>query len=216
MKYLAALLAMGLVATTAFAQPARDATATRESLQAATLSLRNFQAVITDQNFRQMGFASPSEVKSATLGVPLHVVMVQLDDLRAYRPGNDPAALLRDLHRTIYPVLVSNQVRSSITVERRGTAWQGTSFGAPKLAGMVETARRASASASGVAPNAYILVHVAALNRYYLGHRANNRLILTTIVDDPVLRLPAGRDIPGADAFAALAPVAQRHNGLPS
>lgn len=214
-SFVAVLLSLCFV-TTAFAQAARDASTTREAYVAAAQSLQTFQAMVTDQNFRQMGFATPAEAKIATLGQPLPVAMVQLDDLRAYRPGNDPAALLRDLHKMIFPVLVSNQVRSSITVERRDSRWQGTSFGAPTLAGMTESARRASSSASGVAPTSYVLVHVAALNRHYLGHRAGNRLILTTIVDDPVLKLPAGRDIPAADAFGALAPVAQQHNGLPS
>jgi len=215
MRYLAALLSM-CCATTALAQPAREAFTTREAFVAATQSLQAFRAIVTAQNFRQMGFLSLAEVKIATLGPPLPVAMVQLDDLRAYRPGNDPAALLRDLHKIVFPILVNNQVRSSITVERRESRWQGTSFGAPTLAGMTERARRASSSASGVAPSSYVLVHVAALNRHYLGHRAGNRLILTTIVDDPVLRLPAGRDIPAADLFAALVPIAQRHNGLPS
>jgi len=215
MRYLAALLSLCFAAT-AFAQPAREAATTRLASAAATQSLQTFQAMVTDQNYRQMGFASASEVKIATLGPPLPVAMVRLDDLRAYRPGNDPAALLRDLHKMVFPVLVNNQVRSSITVEQRGGRWEGTSFGAPKLAGMTESARRTSSSASGVAPTSYVLVHVAALNRHYLGHRAGNLLILTTIVDDPVLKLPAGRDIPAADAFAAVAPVAQRHNGLPS
>ncbi len=54
------------------------------------------------------------------------------------------------------------------------------------------------------------------LNRHYLAHRAGNRLMLTTIDDDPVLKLPAGREIPAADAFAALAPAARRHSRLPS
>lgn len=219
MKFFATLL-LTCIAATAFAQPPRDqpqrAPLVREALQAAAQSLNTFQAIVTDQNFRQMGFESPGEVKTATLGQPLPVLMVQLDDLRAYRPGSDPGALLRDLHRVIFPVLVHNQVRSSITVERRNDRWQGTSFGAPKLARMMESVRRDSSSATGVPPNSYIVVHVAALNRHYLGHRFANKLILTAIVDDSLLKLRAGKEIAAEDAFRVLAPIAQRHNGLPS
>jgi|SRR6185295_582001 hypothetical protein len=215
MKYLVVLLSMCLVAT-AFAQPARDPAWAREAFQAAAQSLTSFQAMVTDQNFRQMGFSSPGEVKTATLGPPLPVFMVRLDDLRAYRPGPDAGTLLRDLHKTIYPVLVNDHVRSSITVERRDNRWQGTSFGAPKLAGLTERARRASSSARGVSPDSYVLVHVAALNRYYLGHRSDGKLMLTMIVDDPALKLSVGQEVAAENAFQTLVPIAQQHDGRPS
>jgi hypothetical protein len=207
MKSLAAALLSLCFVTTVFAQAARDASPPgKPTWRAAPPDL---WAMVIDRTC-QMGFATLRMRRFATFGQPLPVAMVQPTTC-ARTSGNDPQ-LARDLHRDL-PGAGEQPVRSSITVERRDSRWQGTSFG-PE-AGRHDEARAAWLVRPAWRPS-YVLVHVAALNRHYLGHRAGNRLILTTIVDDPVLKLPAGRDIPAADAFAALAPIAQRHNGLPS
>lgn len=179
-------------------------------------SLNAFQSVVTERNFQQMGFLNLSEVKNARLGVPLPVFMVQLDDLRAYRSGIDPRKLLRDLDKVVFPVLVNGEVRSSVTVERRNDRWQASSFGAPRLARAFESARQANASANNLSPLAYAMVHVAALNRHYLAHRSGDQLLLTTIIDDPVLRLRSGRTLSAGQVFLALVPIARKHDGQPS
>lgn len=208
------------LALSAFAQQPRiqalRAPLEKQAFQIGAQSLSAFQSVVTSKNYQQMGFKSAGEVKSARLGVPLPVFMVRLDDLRAYKSGIDPHTLLRDLDRVVFPVLVNDEVRSSVTIEKRNGRWQGTGFGAPKFALAFESARQVSASANSVPPLAHAMVHVAALNRHYLAHRSNGRLMLTTIADDPILRLRAGRTIPADQIFLALAPIARTHDGQPS
>jgi hypothetical protein len=219
MRSLIALLLATLAAST-FAQQSKiqmlRAPIDKQAFQMGAQSLNAFQSVVTERNFQQMGFLNLSEVKNARLGVPLPVFMVQLDDLRAYRSGIDPRKLLRDLDKVVFPVLVNGEVRSSVTVERRNDRWQASSFGAPRLARAFESARQANASANNLSPLAYAMVHVAALNRHYLAHRSGDQLLLTTIIDDPVLRLRSGRTLSAGQVFLALVPIARKHDGQPS
>jgi hypothetical protein len=188
----------------------------KEVLDIASRSFITLRKIVTEQNFKTMGFESVDEVTSATLGQPIHVYMVRLDDLRAYKQGIDPNTLLKSLDKEIFPVSVNEQVRSSVMVEKVGDKWNVTSFGAPKLIKLLSKARKDISDTTGVPLNSCFAVHVAALNTYYIGHRAeNNKLMLTTILDDSTLKFPAGKTIPAEDVFAALVPVAQQYNGLP-
>jgi hypothetical protein len=106
-------------------------------------------------------------------------------------------------------------VRSSIEVEARDGGVAATSFGAPRLAGLMARYRAASAAATGVAPGAHFAVHVAALGVYFVGARTASGIVLTPIVDDGRGPFVAGQSLPLAEAIARLAPVARAHNGLP-
>lgn len=213
-------LVLCCVISTASAQPSTEyntsRTVMKEVLDTASRSFSTLQKIVTEQNFKTMGFESVAEVTSATLGQPIHVYMVQLDDLRAYKQGIDPNTLLKSLNKEIFPVLVNEQVRSSVIVEKVREKWNVTSFGAPKLIKLLSKAQKDISGVTGTPLNSYFAVHVAALNAYYIGHRAeDNKLTLTTIFDDSTLKLPAGKSIPAEDAFAALVPIAKQYNGLP-
>ena len=60
-----------------------------------------------------------------------------------------------------------------------------------------------------------IVVHVAALNLYFLGYRVDGRLMLTPLESHSTYKLEGGAVLRADQVFATLAPVAQRHNGLP-
>jgi hypothetical protein len=187
----------------------------KEVLQVATKSLDTFRVIVTEQNFKEMGFATAAEIKSATPGEPMPVYMVQLGDLRAYKSGDDPTRLLKNVDRAIVPISVNDQVRSSVTVEKGKEGWKSTGFGAPKLTRLLAKARQESSAATGAPIDSYFAVHVAALNRYFMGHQAGNRLRLTPIDDDTVAKLTAGKTLPAEEVFAALVPVARQYNDLP-
>ncbi len=188
-------------------------TSLKEVNTVAQQSLGAFAQLVNEGNYRLLGFESVDEVKTARAEAPIPVYMVRLDSLRAFTRGSDTAAILTPLEKAIVPVSVQGEVRSSVTVELRGGKWTAEGFGAPKLARALSKARKdASASAPS---DTYFAVHVAALSSYFLGHRTAGRLMLTTIVDDTYLKVPAGRTLPADDVFATLAAVAQQHNGLP-
>src|SRR5688572_30093957 len=56
-----------------------------DAQSAATASLAVFRKLVNDQNYRELGFESVQEVGSSTLGSPIPVVFVRLDQLREYR-----------------------------------------------------------------------------------------------------------------------------------
>ena len=209
------VLACAIHAASAQAPASHPAmTSIKEINNVAQQSLSVLAQLVTETNYRTLGFESASEAKAARAESPFPIYMVRLDSLRAFTRGSDPAALLTPLDKAIVPLSVQGEVRSSVTVELRGSKWTAEGFGSPKLARALSKARK-DASASAPA-DSYFAVHVAALNSYFLGHRAGGRLMLTTVVDDANLKLPAGRTLAAEEIFATLATVAQQHNDLPT
>jgi hypothetical protein len=85
---------------------------------AATESLSTFRQLVNAQNYKELGFESAEEVAKATLGEPIPVLVVSLNQLRQYEPGSDPNKLLTDFNQIHYPVMVGDQVRSAILVDQ--------------------------------------------------------------------------------------------------
>jgi len=188
-------------------------TMTRESMSAATASLRVLTQLVTDENYAAMGFASKGEAASARLGEPLPVYMIQLDELRSYGPGQDIAAMLKRLDQVVYPVLSGDNVRSAVVVEKRKSGWQAVSFGAPNYAKAVARAR---AAATDAAAGSHSVVSVAALRTTFVSYRrADGTLMFIPIVDNPELKLAIDRPLSAEQALTALVPEAKRYNGLP-
>lgn len=183
-----------------------------DAQSAANQALATFRKLVTAQNFRDLGFESPDEVGSAALAPPMRTAMVKLDQLKTYKAGDDPNRLLNDLEKVYYPVTVQDRVRSAITVEQANGRWRPTGFGPANLAKQIEQAKNASRDAADAQP---VLVHVAPFNLYFVGHRVENRLMLTPAGDYSSFNLKAGATLPADQVFAALVPYAQQYNGLP-
>lgn len=176
---------------------------------AAERSLETLAALVNEGNAKSLGFDSPRDTAGATLGEPLAVYLVRLDELRAYSRAADPASLLKPLPRVIYPVLVAGRTRALITLEAKDGSWQAVSFGLPALA---QYLARTQAARPIAAP---ALVQVPALGMQLLAHREAGRLLVTPLIDEPGLGWSAGRALPAEDAFAALVAPARAYNGLP-
>jgi hypothetical protein len=181
---------------------------------AAARALVPLQKLVTAENAKEMGFDSPAEAAAAALGDPVRVQMVRLDALKQYGSG-DPGGLLTDANRVIYPVAVKDQVKSSIVVEGSGNQWKATSFGGPHLVRQIARFRADVNARLKPAPDSVIVVHVAALNLYFLGYRVDGRLMLTPLETHPNYKLEAGSSLPAEQVFAALATIAKSYNGLP-
>lgn len=184
---------------------------------AATQSLATFRQLVTKDNYKQLGFDSPDEVSSATLGQPIQVYMVKLDQLREYKSGTDPNALLTNINQLQYPVMVREQVRSAIGVGQADGKWKATGFGNASLARQVAAARKAEPAASAQGASSQpMLIHVAALGLYFVASRgADGKLMMTPLVDNPSFNMRAGAPIPAEQVFTTLSPLAQQYNGLP-
>jgi hypothetical protein len=173
---------------------------------AAMQALQTFRQLVNEANYRDLGFESPREVDSATLGEPLEVLFVQLDQLREYQPEGNPEALLTSLNQMSFPVLVNEAARSSIVVQQRPDGrWRSTMLGNGALARQIADARRLLPTAEPTR-----LVHVGALGLYFLASRADNRLMLTALSTDPDRQLRAGATEPADSVLARLVPFARR------
>jgi predicted small lipoprotein YifL len=179
------------------------------SAEAATRGLETLRAMADQGKFAVLGFSSPEEAKTATLGVPLHIYMVRLDELQQYRPAVDPATLLHDAAQDFYPVLVAEQTRSSIIISGADGRFAAVSFGGAPLARALTERQQAVMSAPlprNAAPaQNFAIVHVAALNLYFLAFEQRGRLMLAPASDVEQFALRADVPLPAAVVFARLA-----------
>jgi hypothetical protein len=174
--------------------------------EAASSAIRTFQQLVTEQNYRSLGFESVDEVQSAALGQPLALYTIGLEQLKAYRQGTDANSLLTPSADTLYPVTANGQVRSSVTVTKVEGGYRASSFGNSEVVKALSKYREAATA---------FAVRLPALNLYYLAQRVENKLLLTPVADDSRLKLPAGKAVPAEEVVNQLVPIANAYNGLP-
>ena len=177
--------------------------------EAATTAIGVFQKMVNAENFRSLGFDSADQVKQAQLGAPLAVFDVGLDQLKTYKAGVDPNTLLVQSSKTLYPVTVDGQVKSSVTISHKESGYQASSFGNAEIIKSLSRYRQTQAASGD------FVVRVPAFNMYYLGRRVENRLVLIPIVDDPRLKLKPGEAVSVETVLDQLVPLANAYNGLP-
>jgi len=184
-------------------EPAKEPPGRDTPQQAAEEALKTLEKLITQENYEAMGFASPDEVSRAQLGLPLPVYRVQLDQLREYSPGEtDPKTLLVDVKRTLYPVTVDGEVRSSVAVEGPQGAWRGTDFGGPALIKALSQYRQSESD---------FVVHIGFVGLYFVAQQNEDGLWLTPLLDDPTLGFVAGEPLAAEEVFRALLPIAREY-----
>ncbi|WP_143299280.1 hypothetical protein [Candidatus Brocadia sapporoensis] len=186
-----------------------------ESQKVASESMVTLRKLVNGQNYKAMGFESLDKVSAVALGEPIRVFLVQLDQLREYKPGSDSNKLLIDADKIIYPFTAREQIRSSVVVEKIQGAWNATNFGGPHLIKILANIRRNASDSTGIPVSSYIAVQVPALNLYFIGHCTDKELMLTPLLDDPSFGFKAGRTISAIDVFTAILPSVKEHNGLP-
>jgi len=184
----------------------------KASRPAAREALKQLEELVNDESFKDLGFEALDEVKSAELGRPLPVVVIHLNELQNYKPGDDPYPLMHMVHRVIYPVLVKGQVRSGVEVHEKDGMWQPTSFG------LADSVRRYSIArerhAAGDQSMSYFLVKVPSLNQNYLGHETDKGLRLVHVRDQAVQKHKLEAQ-PAAEVLAGLVQAAKEHDGQP-
>lgn len=165
-----------------------------------------------------MGMPTTAQMKGATLGEPLSVKMVQLDELKGYKASSNsaPEALLHDLQTLVYPVKVAGGLHGEMVVGKSGGAWSARSFAGPSHLQGVENIRMAITRSAGIPASAMMLVRVPALNIEFVGYRDAAGLKLAPLHNVPSAGLVAGQLLPAQRVFELLVPLAVRHNGLPS
>jgi len=178
--------------------------------QVAAMRARDvLQKLVNADNYKALGFDSLEEVRQATLGAPLDVFNVGVEQLKAYKPGADAATLLTKSSESVYPVLVNDQVRSSVTVVHKERGYEPSSFGNADVVKRLMAVRKAEGGGPA------FIVRVPALNIFFLGSGADSQVLLTPIVEDPRTELRVGEPIPAGLVLERLVPLALAYNGLP-
>lgn len=173
---------------------------------AAQEGLATLKQVVNTSNYAALGFNSPDEVRQAALGEPLQIYLVRLDALRKFTVHTKPETLLVDAQRSLYPVKVGTRVATSIFITQSHDGWRATELGNAAVAQLVSRYRHSPAD---------FVLHVPALQTYFVGERVEGRLILTPLMNDPRTGFRAGGALPAGPAFLKLQKAASEYNGLP-
>jgi hypothetical protein len=176
---------------------------------AATAALGVLEKLVTDQNFRSLGFESADEVKNAQLGQPLQVFNIGLDKLKSAAHNADAASLLTQSPETIYPVTVQGAVRSSVTIVRKQEGYAPSSFGNAEIIKALSRFRRPENG-----QNEFVL-RIPAFNMYFLARRVENQTIVVPVLDDPRIKMKTGEAVPLSSVLETLRSIANEYNGLP-
>ncbi|CAN94209.1 MULTISPECIES: hypothetical protein [Sorangium] len=206
------LVCLALLAPLSACFPEPPTTTTREVKEVARNALSTLERLVNRENYMDLGFRSLDEVSRATVGEPLPVSMVRLDELAAYQRDQDPTPLLHPTPQTFAPVLVDGEVRSSMIVHPRrvdGALTVG-GFGGSALIRALETARRQSMDRTRRPASDYFDVEVPALHRHFVAYRQENQVLLIPIFDDDRLGFEAGQTMRAQEVFARLVPEARR------
>ncbi len=182
---------------------------------AASKALDTFGSIITEQNYRRMGFKSVEEVRTAQLGVPFQEYMVRLDQLQKYESGVDPDRLLSGGQIVYFPVNVQNETRSSIMMVKEKEQWKAYSYGSANLVKLLTGFRSRMERSTDMSISSFFAVRIPALNLYFVGYHENRQLMLTPILDNAEYKFKSGIPISGEEVFRTLLPVAKAHDGLP-
>lgn len=181
--------------------------------QEATQALEELRALITEQNYKELGFESLAELSEMVLDTPLPVYQIGLSDLKDFERGQDPNTLLGEAHEMLYPIMVHDQRRSSVGVKKSGGGWEVASFGRAKLVRKLGQVRAQHARANNRDPADYFVVQIPSIYLIFLGHRVEGNLMLTHIHDQDDFDFEAGVTEAGHELIARILPVVKEHEG---
>ncbi len=176
---------------------------------AASDSLSTLRELVA-KNPQLRGFQSAAEADGAALALALPVYMVGINDLLAFRKGDNPNGLLFDKKEVMYPITVNGDVRSSVIVRQSddGT-WGVAIFGRGPVAKAAHEGRSALAAKRGTAQSDVSLIEIPMLGVRLLGNSEKGALMLTALQDIPGTELRAGDTRAANDVFAVLHTLAE-------
>jgi hypothetical protein len=180
--------------------------ASSDSKTAASEGLATFRQLITEDNYRGLGLDSLDQVAALALGDPMPVYRIQLDQLLAFKQGDDPNNLLVDDQRVTYPVVADTLVVSSLSVAKGADGWRATDYGNSNVVKALSLVRKDTSD---------FIVQIPALKLYFIGTRRDGVLFLTAAADHPLFGFVTGKTIAAESAILVIQPIAAQYNGLP-
>ena len=192
---------LGLFANCLWAQPAPP-----EVLNAASNGLPKFLACLPAGGKEAYGFPNNSDLAQARLGVPLQVHTVAPTDLAKQPTDGALRALLSETTLWYFPVLLGDETKAVLVVDRMAGGWEAVSFGYAPLAQELSQIAKQWPSTAGYHPR---LVAVFPASRYYFTVPEVDDRNLTPIVMPGQAGEPGS--LPGTDKprYSTLAPLSQ-------
>ena len=92
-------------------------------------SLSGYLEFLSPDNVTNFGFKSIDEAKTATLGDPIRVLMISLEDLKNYKVGEGIKSILKDIKTTWYPVQLRGQTKAKIEISEKDGEMIAGDFG---------------------------------------------------------------------------------------
>lgn len=101
---------------------------------AAQEGLHIFLRAIPGPELTDFGFSSQTEIERASLGSPFRAYTIPYETLAAYTGEQKTLQMIVPMNTVIFPVLVDEQPRTSLTVNLIEGSWKAISLGGGRLA----------------------------------------------------------------------------------
>jgi hypothetical protein len=174
-------------------------------------TLKSFQKVINQDNYKLFGLKSPDEISNLRLGSPpITVYLVRLDSLRKFQ-GGDGRNLLTNINQIIYPVYSNNNLVSSIKLEYDKKNWVVEGFGDREI---IQYYQNASKNLNTSTPNKTYLIKIPSLN-IFLFAAESNIINVELLGNQQIGELKPNVTTTLQDALVKIKPIANTYNGLP-
>jgi hypothetical protein len=136
---------------------------------AAAAALVRFGPSAAAGDYRSLGFTSPAELTTASVGVPLQIAFVPLDKLAAFSSAQDAGTLITSGGGLIVPVLVGAEVRCAVFLKSSASGYVGIGIGQPHMAQLISQTMDAVAAEKNASPRSSVVYPVHPRSRKSLG-----------------------------------------------
>lgn len=174
-----------------------------EPQRAANEALDLLKGVVDEETYRDAGFDSLEQASRAELGTPIEVYVVGLDQLKGWSERDDANALIlkNKSVEAVYPVMIGNQVKSTVSIFKTEGGYRPATFGDAEIANALARYRRSDAA---------FIVRVPVAGTYFIGQKSDNEVYLTPVYEMARLpNSPPGRATRSADLLPQLAALAK-------
>ncbi len=143
--------------------------------------------------------------------------MIELDDLKGYKAGDDPEDIIKTLPVTEVTLIDYNgKIITSTEFTKEGDKWKVTGFGlTPEMIGVSDTQPLLNDSIRENVSNGR-LVTIPALHTNFIAITGISDLDFIVLEDNKNLEYTRGELVPASDALLKLIEVANIYNGLPN
>lgn len=138
--------------------------APQEVIEAARSGLLFFLKRIPAGEFKDYGFGPDAPIDRARVGIPFHVYMITPSALFAFKQGDSVNSVISPTEMWYFPVMVGDETRAMLVVDKVGSSWQTVSLGMAPLAGEMGKVMKRWPRAQGYDP---LLVVVFQASEYF-------------------------------------------------